>query len=275
MQPLAQRTPGASQADRSTTGRTSGVSLQLDQLHRPSRLAAWRAMPRSEPAAVSRSRPRCHRFTLTRLPEPSVLVPIGTVLTEASWGGPRSFGSEPLPRCPRSTCVSRGPGCLADTPPCDPEGSPGHAPAGRRCRRLPVDPVRPDAFAVACSGRRLPVAPTKTCVSPRTRSEMAGEHCPAPIPLCVVNDVGWTPTNRSPLLIAPVRMRCSERCSVNTSQNPRSRGTFKITGLSPKLSRYPQESCRHPRDAHRSCTGKRTAGSMPWLLTLIPAADVC
>ena len=37
---------GASQADRSTTGRTSGVSLQLDQSHRPSRLAAWRAMPR-------------------------------------------------------------------------------------------------------------------------------------------------------------------------------------------------------------------------------------
>jgi hypothetical protein len=25
---------------------------------------------------------------------------------------------------------------------------------------------------------------------PWTRSEMAGEHCPAPIPLCVVNDVG-------------------------------------------------------------------------------------
>jgi hypothetical protein len=96
---------GASQSDRSTTGRTSGVSLQLDQLHRPSRLAAWRAMPRSEPAAVSRSRPRCHRFTLTRLPVPSVLVPIGTVLTEASWGGPRSFGSEPLLRCPRSTCA--------------------------------------------------------------------------------------------------------------------------------------------------------------------------
>ncbi len=255
---------GASQADRSTTGRTSGVSLQLDQSHRPSRLAAWRAMPRSEPAAVSRSRPRCHRFTLTRFDpshrswcqsEPSSLRPVGVA--------PDPSAPNHCPVAPRSTCVSRGPGCLADTPPCDPEGSPGHAPAGRRCRRLPVDPVRPDAFAVACSGRRLPVAPTKTCVSPRTRSEMAGEHCPAPIPLCVVNDVGWTPTNRSPLLIAPVRMRCSERCSVNTSQNPRSRGTFKITGLSPKLSRYPQESCRHPRDAHRSCTGKRTAGSMP------------
>ena len=98
---------------------------------------------------------------------------------------------------------------------------------------------------------------------PRTRSEMAGEHCPAPIPLCVVNDVGWTPTNRNPLLTAPVRMRCSERCSVFTPQKPRSRGISKVTGLSPKLSRYPQELCRHPRDAHRSCTGKRTASSAP------------
>ena len=41
-----------------------------------------------------------HRFTLTRLPEPSVLVPIGTDLAESSWGGPSSFGSStttPLP----------------------------------------------------------------------------------------------------------------------------------------------------------------------------------
>ena len=155
--------------------------------------------------------------------------------------------------------------------PCDPEGSPEHVPAGRRCRRLPVDPVRPDAFAVACSGRRLPVAPGL----PRTRSEMAGEHCPAPIPLCVVNDVGWTSTSRSPLLVAPVRMRCSERCSVNTSQNPRSSGIFKITGLSPKLSRYPQELCRHPRDAHRSCTGNLTARIPTAGSTLIPGPDMC
>ena len=232
-------------------------------------------MPRSEPAAVSRSRPRCHRFTLTRLPVPSVLVPIGTVLTEASWGGPRSFGSEPLPRCPQSTCVSRGPGCLAGTPRAPPKDHPD----------TPQQVAVADGYPSTRLTRRLrscllrtptPRCPQKTCVSPRTRSEMAGEHCPAPIPLCVVNDVGWTPTNRSPLLIAPVRMRCSERCSVNTSQNPRSRGTFKITGLSPKLSRYPQESCRHPRDAHRSCTGKRTAEARcRRLRTLIPAADVC
>ena len=92
---------------------------------------------------------------------------------------------------------------------------------------------------------------------PRNPVEMAGEPVLLRSPLCVVNDVGWTADrSRSPLLTAPVRMRCSERCSVKTLQNPRSRGIFKITGLSPKLSRYPQDSCRRPRDPHRSCTGK-------------------
>lgn len=231
-------------------------------------------MPRSEPAAVSRSRPRCHRFTLTRLPVPSVLVPIGTVLTEASWGGPRSFGSEPLPRCPRETCVSRGPGRLAGTPRATPKDHPNTPQQVAVADGYPSTRFDPTPSQLPAPDADSPL-PQEDLRLPRTRSEMAGEHCPAPIPLCVVNDVGWTPTNRSPLLTAPVRMRCSERCSVNTSQNPRSSGIFKITGLSPKLSRYPQESCRHPRDAHRSCTGKRTAGSMPWLLTLIPAADVC
>ncbi len=260
MRPLAQRTPGASQADRSTTGRTSGVSLQLDQSHRPSRLAAWRAMPRSEPAAVSRSRPRCHRFTLTRLPEPSVLVPIGTVLNEASWGGPRSFGSEPWPRCPRATCVSRGPGRLAGTPraiPKDHPNTPQQVPVADGCPSTRSDPTPSQSPAPDADSPSPPV----DLRLPRARSEMAGELCPAPSPLCVVSDVGWTSTNRNPLLIAPVRMRCSERCSVKTPQNPRSRGIFKITGLSPKVSRYPQESCRHPPDAHRSCTGKRTVAA--------------
>jgi hypothetical protein len=47
----------------------------------------------SGPIPVARSRTRRHRFTLTRSPEPSVLVPIGTDLAESSWGGPSSFGS--------------------------------------------------------------------------------------------------------------------------------------------------------------------------------------
>ncbi len=64
-----------------------------------------------------------------------------------------------------------------------------------------------------------------------------------------------------PLLTAPVRLRCSERCSVNTLENPRSRGIFQLTGLSPKLSVYPQDSPRRPRDPHRSCTGNPTTRS--------------
>jgi hypothetical protein len=76
--------------------------------HRPSRLAARRAMPRvGLDTGFPASNP-WHRFTLTRLPEPSVLAPIGTDLAESSWGGPRSFGSStttPLPtRRPKAPC---------------------------------------------------------------------------------------------------------------------------------------------------------------------------
>jgi hypothetical protein len=101
MLPLAQRTSGASLSDRSTTGRTSGVSLQLDQYIARLALRRGGRCRFSGPVPVARYRPRCHRFTLTRLPVPSVLVPIGTVLTEASWGGPRSVGSVPLLRDPQ------------------------------------------------------------------------------------------------------------------------------------------------------------------------------
>ena len=70
--------------------------------HRPSRPEDWRGgrCRVAGPIPVARSRTRWHRFTLTRLPEPSVLVPIGTDLAESSWGGPSSFGSSPPLRCP-------------------------------------------------------------------------------------------------------------------------------------------------------------------------------
>ena len=42
-------------------------------------------------------RPDLSLVTLTRLPEPTVLVPSGTALSEASWGDPRSVGSVPQP----------------------------------------------------------------------------------------------------------------------------------------------------------------------------------
>jgi hypothetical protein len=113
--------------------------------------------PFSLHSPVSRRAERCHRSTLTRLPEPSVLVPIGTDLTEASWGGPRSFGSEPLPRRPR---LPVSPVCLADPP-----GRPG-VPAGRPSLTVAREPgLDPTPDAVACSRtptprcRRLPVGP--------------------------------------------------------------------------------------------------------------------
>ena len=76
--------------------------------HRPSRLAARRAMPRvGLDTGFPVSNP-WHRFTLTRLPEPSVLAPFGTDFAESSWGGPSSFGSStttPLPaHRPKALC---------------------------------------------------------------------------------------------------------------------------------------------------------------------------
>ena len=84
--------------DRSTTGRMSGVSLRLDLFTSPvapfgvagdAAFGLDTGFPASNP---------WHRFTLTRLPEPSVLAP-GTDLAESSWGGPSSFGSFPRLRC--------------------------------------------------------------------------------------------------------------------------------------------------------------------------------
>ena len=105
--------------------------------------------------------------------------------------------------------------------------------------------------------------PRTTCVA-RNPVEMAGEPVLSRSRFHVVNGVGWTADrSRSPLLTAPVRMRCSERLSVKTLQNPRSRGIFQFTGLSPELSRYPQDSFHRPPDPHRSCTGNPTTRTEP------------
>ena len=188
----------------------------------------------------------------------------------------------PDPSAPNHCPVA--PGRLA--PPTDPVASPA------RPRATPKDhPDTPQQVAVADgypstrsdpTPSQLPAPdadsplPPRNLRCPRTRLEMAGEPVLPRPRFHVVSGVGWTADrSRSPLLTAPVRMRCSERCSVNTSQNPRSRGIFKITGLSPELSRYPQDSCRHPRDPHRSCTGKHTVDPASSTPTLIPDADVC
>jgi hypothetical protein len=173
--------------------------------HRPSRLAAWRAMPLfGLDTGCPASTPR-HRFTLTRLPEPSVLVPIGTDLAESSWGGPSSFGSSPRLRCPPQPESCCEPDRLANalsTPGC-PVAS--NAPAGLRLPRPPEgargpgltrhSPRSPVTFADSSSSRpaRRPSV---------TRSEVAVNTVHAPIPLRLVSGVGWAEAPSSPLRLA-------------------------------------------------------------------------
>lgn len=194
----------------------------------------------------------CHRFTLTRLPVPLVLVPFGTALT-----GP--VGVAPDPSAPNHSSVSRSclrirlPRRLAVT-----------SPRGRseRSSRSPLSTVtrRP---GLTQRPSQLPAPNADSSLHPVTR--MPGLRWPmylsSPDPAECRGRCGL---GRSPLLTAPVRLRCSERCSVNTTQNPRSRGIFKITGLSPKLLRYPQVSSCRPPIPHRSCTEKCTEKCTVW-----------
>ena len=109
-----------------------------------------------------------HRFTLTRLPEPSVLAPIGTELAESSWGGPSSFGSStttPLPT-PHPKVTPH--------PPSEDGGSPG-------ARRRQVCPVASTLAPVSRGVRRLVVA---LDLPKEFDSPVRGgrEHCPCPDP---------------------------------------------------------------------------------------------
>lgn len=150
--------------------------------HRPSRLSAWRAMPRSDSTPVARSRPRWRRFTLTRFPVPSVLVPIGTDFAESSWGGHSSFGSSttaPLPTGrPKTSC---GPDRLADP------SVGGELPRTVRMTRqvsvsldhpkVSASSVYPTPAPVSRDGRRLVVAAD---LPRESDSSVRGgrEHCP-------------------------------------------------------------------------------------------------
>ncbi len=169
--------------------------------HRPSRLAAWRAMPRfgsvtgcpaSNPSAPS---------TPTRSPEPSVLVPIGTVLAESSWGGPSSSGSSPLLRCPPPPEDVGAPDCLAGS-----SASPGrpgstHAPAGLR-RPPPPEGAggpgltrRPHRSPGSVADPSLPPLSRRR---PTTRFGVAVNTVRVPIPLGLVSGVGWAEAPSSP-----------------------------------------------------------------------------
>jgi len=126
------------------------------------------------------SNPR-HRFTLTRLPEPSVLAPIGTDLAESSWGGPSSFGSSPrLPRPPATRRCSVHSFASPDAPRRRVSSPPSNVPAGLRLRRHPkATPVRSDPTSAPVSRdvRRLVVAVALPEESDRP-VRGGREHCP-------------------------------------------------------------------------------------------------
>lgn len=135
---------------------------------------------------------------------------------------------------------------------------PSNAPAGLRrlaTRRWPQARSDPTSAPVSRGVRRLVVA---LGLPRESDSPVRGgrEHCPCSVSASPRERCGL---GRSPLLTAPVGVRSPERASVNTAHNPWSRGIFKFTGLSPKLSRYPQDFFRRPPVAHRSCTTMCTA----------------
>jgi hypothetical protein len=122
--------------------------------------------------------------------------------------------------------------------------SPTSPEGGRRpglTRRPPRSPVTFADSPLLPSSRRSPTA----------RSEVAVNTVRAPIPLSLREAVRAGP---KPPPHRSVGVRSPERASVNTAHNPRSRGIFEFTGLSPKLSCYPQVSFCRPPVAHRSCT---------------------
>ena len=105
----SRRTFRGTQVDRSTTGRSTGINLRLDQFTSP---VAFTSSSRNWPvrrsgrcrfsghvAGKPTPHPNCHQFTLTRLPVPFVrLVPIRAIPSGASWGGSRCSCSAPLLR---------------------------------------------------------------------------------------------------------------------------------------------------------------------------------
>ena len=167
--------------DRSTTGRTSGVSLRLDLFTSPVSpfgVAGDAAFTDSTP--VPRHRPRWHRFTLTRLPVPSVLAPINSdPLAESPVGvAPVPSGSSttaPLPTGrPKTTRVPiASPHRLATRSCPVPSERSSRSPSPSATRRSPSarsPPRRP---------RRSPVAVADSSLPPTSRrSSTAGSRWP-------------------------------------------------------------------------------------------------
>ena len=138
---------GAFKADRSTTGRSTGINLRLDQFTSPVAFtsssrnwALWRSGRcrfSGHVAGKPTPYPNCHQFTLTRLPVPSE----GWCQSEPSRRTPVGWHpmfllctTAPSP-CPGPKADTRF-DCLADSP-----GFPDDL-ADPRCRPLPEGTVR-------------------------------------------------------------------------------------------------------------------------------------
>ena len=202
---------GAFKADRSTTGRSTGISLRLDQFTSPVAFtsssrnwALWssgRCRFSGHAAGKPTAHPSCHQFTLTRLPvpfegwcqsEPLSCMPVGVacnrrVLHHCSVFAPRPEGRQAarlphrLARFPERACRSSWP----------------HVPRGDRSTRLDLAP-RP----VARCRCRLPVVRVSPGGAVRTRSEVAVNSVLVPIPLRLVSNVGRAEAPSSSLRLA-------------------------------------------------------------------------
>ena len=230
---LACAPSGAARMDRSTTGRMSGVSLRLDLFTSPvSPCGGAGDAAFGNDAGLPASNP-WHRFTLTRLPEPSVLAPVGTDLAGSSWGGPRSFGSSPRPRCPHPASTHTE---VRSEVTCHPPPEGDRSPGARRRRVCPVvSPHRPSTTSCPVpSGRssrspspappegdhrpgltrRPPRSPGTVADSslppyprrsPAARCEVAVNTVRAPIPLCLLHGAGWAEAPSSPPVACALR----------------------------------------------------------------------
>ena len=202
---------GAFKADRSTTGRSTGINLRLDQFTSPVAFTSssrnwtlWssgRCRFSGHAAGKPTADPSCHQFTLTRLPVPFE----GWCQSEPS--SRRPVGVAPdlsaLHHCPVSVLRPEGrhsvrsPRRLVRFPerPCR---SPWPlAPRRDRSTRLDLTP-RPVA-RIRC---RLSVVRVSPEGAVRTRSEVAVNSVLVPIPLRLVSDVGRAEAPSSSLRLA-------------------------------------------------------------------------
>jgi hypothetical protein len=197
--------------DRSTTGRSTGINLRLDQFTSP---VAFTSSSRNWPlwrsgrcrfsghvASKLTTHPSCHQFTLTRLPvpsegwcqsEPSRQTPVGVAsevlaLHHCSVSMPRPKGRHSV-RLPRRLARFLGRPCR----------SPWLlVPRRDRATRLNLTP-----WPVARIRCRLPVVRVSPEGAVRTRSEVAVNSVLVLIPLCLVNNVGRAEAPSSLLPVA-------------------------------------------------------------------------